>query len=61
MALHAADQFRMAGFKLLALPGAMWLVIMRHALELNIQIDQHAEAVGHCVLVSSCPAPRGHL
>mmetsp|Transcript_67486 Transcript_67486/g.158338 ORF Transcript_67486/g.158338 Transcript_67486/m.158338 type:complete len:403 (-) Transcript_67486:34-1242(-) len=23
--------------------GAMWLVIMRHALELNIQIDQHAE------------------
>ena len=23
--------------------GAMWLVIFRHSLELNIQIDQHAE------------------
>ena len=23
--------------------GAMWLVILRHSIELNIQIDQHAE------------------
>ena len=26
------------------LGGAMWLVILRYAEELNIQIDQHAEA-----------------